>query len=63
MTKGRISRKEYLDRSLSRLEPWKAEGVSRRTWERRRLRNRDASPHAAASEQTAVASPNEEDET
>jgi hypothetical protein len=25
--------------SLSRLKPWAAEGISRRTWERRRLRN------------------------
>lgn len=57
MTRGRISRAEYLDRSLSRLQPWISQGISRRTWERRRLRDRDASPPQAASlEQGAVAS-------
>jgi hypothetical protein len=58
MTKGKISRAEYLDRSLSRRQPWVAEGISRRTWERRRkLQHRDASPYAASPEQAAVASP------
>jgi hypothetical protein len=33
---GVVSRDEYLANSKSRTEPWKAEGVSRRTWERRR---------------------------
>jgi hypothetical protein len=50
MTKGKISRAEYLDRSLSRMQPWIAEGISRRTWERRRLRDRDASPSDDAGE-------------
>jgi hypothetical protein len=49
MTKGRISRDEYLDRSLSRQKPWAAENISRRTWERRRLRG-DASPSDDAGE-------------
>lgn len=56
MTKGRISRGEYLARSLSRLKPWLAENISRRTWERRRLR--DASPSRGDSaNQDTVASP------
>ncbi len=33
---GAISRPDYLARSLSHARPWVAEGVSRRTWERRR---------------------------
>ena len=33
---GAVSRAEYLAKSLSRLKPWETEGVSRRTWERRR---------------------------
>lgn len=59
MTKGRISREEYLDRSLSRQQPWLIENISRRTWERRRrLQNRDASPTQAVSpDRAAVASP------
>jgi len=31
-----VTRAEYLARSLSRLQPWLAEGISRRQWERRR---------------------------
>jgi hypothetical protein len=33
--RGAITRPEYLERSLSRLRPWEAEGICRRTWERR----------------------------
>ena len=33
---GRKSRAEYESNSLSRTKPWLAEGISRRTWERRR---------------------------
>jgi hypothetical protein len=33
---GRKSRAEYEIGSLSRTKPWEAEGISRRTWERRR---------------------------
>jgi hypothetical protein len=33
---GAVTRAEYLAKSLSRMQPWEAEGVSRRTWERRR---------------------------
>ena len=33
---GAVSREEYLSQSKSRTEPWKAEGISRSTWERRR---------------------------
>jgi hypothetical protein len=38
-TKGMKPRAEYLEaNSLSRTEPWVAEGICRRTWERRRKR-------------------------
>jgi len=33
---GKIERAVYLARSLSAARPWEAEGISRRTWERRR---------------------------
>jgi hypothetical protein len=36
MSKPRQTREEYLARSLSRSRPWEAEGVSRRSWYRRR---------------------------
>jgi hypothetical protein len=42
-------RAEYQGNSLSRTKPWKAEGISRRTWERHRNKTRDASPKAALS--------------
>jgi hypothetical protein len=34
--KGSCPRPVYLARSLSRTAPWMSEGISRRTWERRR---------------------------
>src|SRR5262249_34991638 len=34
--RGGVSRKGYLTASLSQTGPWEAEGISRRTWERRR---------------------------
>ncbi len=34
----------YLEQSLSALKPWEAEGISRRTWERRRARVASVSP-------------------
>ena len=40
---GSTTRPDYLANSLSRTKPWEAEGVSRRTWERRRQRRDDAS--------------------
>jgi hypothetical protein len=39
--RGAIARAEYLARSLTRTQPWTADGIHRRTWERRR---RAASP-------------------
>ena len=33
--RGAMPRDAYLANSLSRTQPWKAEGISRRTWERR----------------------------
>jgi hypothetical protein len=45
--KGAQSREEYENNSLSRRKPWKAENISRRTWERRRKRGQAvASPSA-----------------
>lgn len=38
--KGIRPRPVYLARSLSRTAPWKSEGISRRTWERRRKRQK-----------------------
>jgi hypothetical protein len=32
------TREQYKAGSLSKLQPWRAEGISRRTWERRRKR-------------------------
>jgi hypothetical protein len=43
--KGAQPRTEYEANSLSRTKPWEAEGISRRTWERRRAAV-DASPRA-----------------
>jgi hypothetical protein len=34
--RGAVCRKQYLANSVSATQPWKAEGISRRTWERRR---------------------------
>ncbi len=34
---GSMPRKEYEGASLSRLKPWEGQGISRRTWERRRV--------------------------
>src|SRR5262249_22708122 len=41
---GAIPRAEYEAKSLSATKPWKELGISRRTWERRRNKARDASP-------------------
>jgi hypothetical protein len=35
---GMIPREQYEAQSLSRMKPWQREGISRRTWERRRRR-------------------------
>jgi hypothetical protein len=45
-TRGAKLRAEYEAKSLSRTKPWEAEGISRRTWERRRNK-RVASPFAS----------------
>jgi hypothetical protein len=39
---GAKPRAEYEAASLSKLKPWKAEGVCRRTWERRQKRQAQA---------------------
>jgi hypothetical protein len=44
---GRLARTEYEAKSLSRLKPWEAEGISRRTWYGRR----GTSVHAAETAQ------------
>jgi hypothetical protein len=41
---GSKPRETYLANSLSRSKPWEAEGISRRTWERRRQKPAVASP-------------------
>ncbi len=43
-------RKVYLAGALSQSKPWEAEGISRRTWERRRAKSRVASPSACDKE-------------
>jgi hypothetical protein len=40
---GVLARAEYEAKSLSRTQPWRALGMSRRTWERHRNKPRDAS--------------------
>lgn len=42
--RGAPSREQYLAESLSRAKPWEAEGVSRRTWERRRQHDASSAP-------------------
>jgi hypothetical protein len=45
--RGAISRAEYLAESMSHARPWERDGISRRTWERRRNQvatERDAGP-------------------
>jgi hypothetical protein len=41
-TGAKMTRVEYLDRSLSRQQPWLEEGISRRTWERRQRKSKIA---------------------
>jgi len=50
---GAVPRGVYLAKSLARAKPWEQEGISRRTWERRRARNGMSS----ANYEGAVASP------
>ena len=45
---GSVSRAEYLEHSLTRQQPWEAEGISRRTWYRR---------HGTSPSRCMVASP------
>jgi hypothetical protein len=56
---GALSRGEYEASSLSRLKPWEAEGISRRTWERRRASYAEnvASPWPTNNDATRDASP------
>ena len=42
---GAKPRAEYEAQSISRAEPWKAEGISRRTWYRRQAKAVGTSPH------------------
>jgi lambda repressor-like predicted transcriptional regulator len=49
-----VTRAEYLDRSLSRRKPWLAEGISRRTFERRQRKSK-----AVDGSQTKNSTPNE----
>jgi hypothetical protein len=54
MARYQQTREEYLATSLSRLKPWEEEGISRRTYERRRRKLAVASPPVAS---PPVASP------
>ena len=54
MARHQQTRAEYLATSLSRLKPWEKEGISRRTYERRRHKLAVASPPVAS---PPVASP------
>jgi len=53
---GSLSREAYLAQFASREQPWKAEGISRRTWERRRGagERRDHRANDAGERQTIV---------
>jgi DNA-binding IclR family transcriptional regulator len=51
-----VTRSEYLAASLSRQQPWLAEGITRRTWERRR-RNITVTSAAAASSPVVTSAP------
>lgn len=55
--KGSIPRSEYISGSLSARRPWEAEGISRRTWERRRRNikiDASASPTDAHNSESVV---------
>src|ERR1700740_2062586 len=47
-----VTRAEYLARSLSRRQPWLAEGISRRTWERRQRKSSAAGPMQTENQNT-----------
>jgi lambda repressor-like predicted transcriptional regulator len=51
------TRAEYLAESLSRLQPWLAEGISRRQWERRRHKSTAATSAPAASPPPVTSAP------
>ncbi len=51
--RGAKSREEYLANSLTRTQPWKSEGISRATWERRRPSARDHHDVTASPTNTA----------
>ena len=55
--RGVVQRTQYLAECLSRVRPWEAEGISRRTWERRRrkinlIENREGLAVASVSPST-----------
>jgi hypothetical protein len=55
---GGVSRTEYLERSSTRPRPWEAEGICRRTWERRRTANQAvASPSCCMVAEPSGSSP------
>jgi hypothetical protein len=49
-----ISREEYLAESLTRNPPWEQEGITRRTWERRRVASQSPPLESLPSEQLAT---------
>jgi hypothetical protein len=48
LARGAKPRAVYLSQSLSRIRPWEVEGVSRRTWERRRRKTNSANSYISA---------------
>jgi predicted transcriptional regulator len=52
-----VTRAEYLAGSFSRLQPWLAEGISRRQWERRRRKITAATSAPAASPRAVTSAP------
>ncbi len=55
---GAVDRRIYEENSLSRLRPWETEGISRRTWERRRnCENTLATPSVASPSGCMVVKP------
>jgi hypothetical protein len=55
--KGSQPREQYEANSFTRTKPWEARGISRRTWERRRKRERAVASPSAAIPPPSVASP------
>jgi hypothetical protein len=51
---GVTSRDQYLAKSLAKTAPWEAEGITRRSWERRRKKEREKAVTTAVTSRNAV---------